>query len=143
MQISLLLVYLGVAAADALATWLPNFSRLGQHVSAAYRRRAPGPPGIVIAIPGYLLSGSSGHIPSQHHGLAFEIFFISVVIGICGAVHSIPAALLLCQLGLISACVHVLMPFLLHGDLLTLVRLIRTGFSKVPGGLIARFLLFA
>ena len=62
MQISLLLVYLGVAAADALATWLPNFSRLGQLVSAAYRRRAPGPPGIVVAIPGYLLSGSSGHI---------------------------------------------------------------------------------
>ena len=57
MQISLLLVYLGVAAADALATGLPNFSRLGQHVSAAYRRRAPGPPGIVVAIPGYLLSG--------------------------------------------------------------------------------------
>ena len=32
-------------------------------------------------------------IPSQHHGLVFEIFFISVVIGICGAGHSIPAAL--------------------------------------------------
>jgi hypothetical protein len=44
MQFSQLLVYLGVAAADALATWLPNFSRLGQHVRAAYRRRAPGPP---------------------------------------------------------------------------------------------------
>jgi hypothetical protein len=33
-----------VAAADALATWLPNSSRLGQHVRAAYRRRAPGSP---------------------------------------------------------------------------------------------------
>ena len=103
---------------------------------------------IAVAIPGYLLSGSSGHtsepcVPStaiapllfspplllrqwlflctpfgsaflsaaalasfiglylhllqghssQHHRLVFEIFFISVVIGICGAGHSIPAAL--------------------------------------------------
>jgi hypothetical protein len=51
-----------VAAADALATWLPNSSRLGQHVRAAYRRRAPALLSIVVAIPGYLLSGSSGHI---------------------------------------------------------------------------------
>ena len=44
MHFSLLLVYLGVAAADALATWLPSSFHLGQHVRAAYRRRAPGSP---------------------------------------------------------------------------------------------------
>ena len=60
-------------------------------------------------------------IPLQHHGLVFEIFFISVVIGICGAEHLIPAALLLCQLCLIPARVRVLMPFLLHSGLLPLV----------------------
>jgi hypothetical protein len=63
MQFSLLLVYLGVAAADALATWLPSFSRLGGSTSGLpteEERRAL--LSIVVAIPGYLLSGSSGHI---------------------------------------------------------------------------------
>ena len=150
--------------------------------------------GVVVAIPGYLLSGSSGHtsepcLPSiaiapllfspplllrqwlflctpfgsaflsaaalasfiglylhllqghssQHHRLVFEIFFISVVIGICGAEHLIPAALLLCQLGLIPARVHVLMPFHLHGGLLPLVCSVRS----CPGSSIAQFLLLA
>jgi len=69
----------------------------------------------------------------------FEIFFISVVIGICGAEHLIPAALLLCQLGLIPARVHVLMPFHLHSGLLPLVCSVRS----CPGSSIAQFLLLA
>ena len=155
--------------------------------------------GVVVAIPGYLLSGSSGHtseprIPSiaiapllfsppltlrqwlllctpfgpallsaaaltsfvgfilarsQGHSIAtpppgfrdFLHFRCHRHLWCQGRL--IPAALLLGQLGLVPACVHVLMPFLLHGDLLTLVRSIRICFSKVPGGSLAQFLLLA